>query len=105
MYLNVYNTQIRGEKLMDPVVEAQLHCRISPMSSPYLILQPVKMEQISIKPPVTLFYDVLSDEEIETIQNMANPLVLHPSRKIAADDLKRVSCYCKARSSYNTIQS
>jgi hypothetical protein len=36
---------------------------------------PIKVEQHSIEPAIYTFHDVLSDEEIETIKELATPLV------------------------------
>lgn len=42
---------------------------------PFLRLAPVKMEQQYIAPDVFVFHEVLSDEEIEHIKEMAKPRV------------------------------
>jgi hypothetical protein len=36
---------------------------------------PIKIEQHSFEPAIYTFHDVLSDEEIETIKELAKPLV------------------------------
>jgi hypothetical protein len=38
---------------------------------------PIKIEQHSIEPAIYTFHDVLSDEEIETIKELAKPLVIN----------------------------
>ncbi|XP_026315823.1 prolyl 4-hydroxylase subunit alpha-2-like [Hyposmocoma kahamanoa] len=42
-------------------------------SNPFLKLAPIKMEELNKNPNVFLFYDVISDNEIETIKTLASP--------------------------------
>ncbi|GFR30867.1 prolyl 4-hydroxylase subunit alpha-1 [Trichonephila clavata] len=40
---------------------------------PFLRLQPVKEEQLWIEPKISLFYDVISDKEINIMKSLALP--------------------------------
>lgn len=52
-----------------------LHCRYMTENHPFLKLARVKMELLYMNPDVVLFHDVMSDDEIEFIQNSAKPRV------------------------------
>ncbi len=58
--------------------EAQLHCSYtsSNSKSAFLKLQPVKREQISLNPYIVMFHDVISDQDIETVKEIAKPKVI-----------------------------
>jgi len=62
---------------MDSLTESKLQCSYtgSKEISAFMILQPLKREQISLNPPVTVFYDFVSDQEIEILKVIANPKV------------------------------
>lgn len=53
----------------------RLTCRYLTENHPFLKLAPIKMEQRYIDPDVFVFYEVLSDEEIEFVKSMAKPRV------------------------------
>ena len=36
---------------------------------------PHKVETVSLDPPISMFHDVISDEEIETVKELATPQV------------------------------
>lgn len=55
--------------------EARLTCRYRHNNHPYLILRPVKEEQVLDKPVVYLFHDVVNDREIAMIKSLALPRV------------------------------
>ena len=38
-------------------------------------IAPIKEEEIFLKPRLVIYYDVLSDEEIETVKDFASPRV------------------------------
>ena len=42
---------------------------------PYLTLQPVKEEELWKEPKISLYYDVISDKEIEILKSLAVPMV------------------------------
>ena len=62
---------------MDAFTESQLDCTYasSTESLPFLKLQPIKREHISLNPPITVFHDVISDKEIELLKEIAQPMV------------------------------
>ena len=62
---------------MDSSAESQLHCSYTDPKelSPFMILQPLKKEQVSLNPIVTVFYEVISDQEIEILKSIAQPKV------------------------------
>jgi len=47
-------------------------CRYQTKNSPYRILMPFKEEDISSDPNVKLYHDIIYDEEIKTITDMAS---------------------------------
>lgn len=70
---DMYERLCRGEKWLDPKVEARLKCRYYTNNVPYLLIQPVKMEEASLKPYIVVFHEVISDDEIDTVKKMAQP--------------------------------
>lgn len=56
----------------------RLGCRYVTRNHPLLIYSPAKEEELSIEPRVVFYHRVLSDYDIEVIQNMSTPL-LHRS--------------------------
>ena len=60
---------------MDPATASKLHCRYVTNGNPYLILQPAKEEEAFLSPRIVVYHDVLFDEEIKTIQELARPRV------------------------------
>uniref|UniRef100_A0A0P5FZT2 procollagen-proline 4-dioxygenase n=1 Tax=Daphnia magna TaxID=35525 RepID=A0A0P5FZT2_9CRUS len=70
---NNYEKLCRGEKLMDPKIEGQLHCRYVTNNVPFFFIQPVKMEEAYLKPLIVIYHDVITDEEIETVKQLAKP--------------------------------
>lgn len=63
----------------------ELKCWYDSRQQHYLKLMPIKVEQNSIEPVIYTFHDVLSDEEIETIKQLAKPLVRFHGTMIKAD--------------------
>ena len=70
-----YEALCRGEKFMSPKVEARLRCKYVTNNSPFLLLQPFKMEEASLHPYITIYHEVISDDEIETVKRLAQPRV------------------------------
>jgi len=60
---------------MGEMEQSKLYCNYGVSKSAFLKLQPVKQEFISLNPRIVIFHDIISDEEIETIKNMAKPKV------------------------------
>ncbi len=54
----------------------QLKCRYrSRMNSPGLILSPVKEEEVYLDPWIVIYHDVISQSEMESLKDIAFPLV------------------------------
>ncbi|XP_057374183.1 prolyl 4-hydroxylase subunit alpha-1-like isoform X2 [Daphnia carinata] len=70
-----FNALCRGETLLNDKVLAQLKCWYDSRRQPYFLLMPIKIEQNSMEPAIYTFHDVLSDDEIETIKELAKPLL------------------------------
>lgn len=68
-----YRALCRGQRLRPPAVEARLACYLSDRGDPYFRLHPVKVEENSADPYVYTFYDIISDNEIESIKTLARP--------------------------------
>ncbi|XP_017020910.2 prolyl 4-hydroxylase subunit alpha-1-like [Drosophila kikkawai] len=52
---------------------SRLHCRYNHTTSPFLILAPLKMEEISLDPYITVYHDVISVKKTEEIIRFAEP--------------------------------
>ncbi|XP_011292629.2 prolyl 4-hydroxylase subunit alpha-1 [Musca domestica] len=50
-----------------------LFCKYFTNNHPYRLLQPYKVEQLSLDPYIIQVYDVLTDEEIKTVKSIAKP--------------------------------
>lgn len=71
----LYERLCRGEVHPHPLQLAPLRCRYVSNSNPFLKLAPLKLEEASLTPYIVIYHDVMSDDEILTIQNMAKPRV------------------------------
>ncbi|XP_038214789.1 prolyl 4-hydroxylase subunit alpha-1 isoform X2 [Zerene cesonia] len=69
----VYEKLCRGEMDIPQEIAKTLTCRYLTENHPFQKLAPVKMEYMYRNPDIIMFYEVLSDEEIEYIKNMARP--------------------------------
>ena len=70
--------------LQDVNIASKLRCRITNRGHPYLLLQPVRIEEFMHDPNVTMFYDVITDKEIETIKSLSLSRV---SKLYCTDDI------------------
>lgn len=61
--------------MQTPAEEKHLKCYLSHQNSPYLLLQPVKVEVFHTKPYIAMFHDLLTDEESDMIKTYAAPKV------------------------------
>ncbi|KAI8044901.1 prolyl 4-hydroxylase subunit alpha-1 [Drosophila gunungcola] len=52
---------------------SRLHCRYNTTTSPFLILAPLKMEEISLEPYIVVYHDILPDKDIEQLKRLAEP--------------------------------
>jgi len=68
-----YEKLCRGESTMTIAEQSKLMCRYSHGHHPFLIIAPVKEEELYLDPRLVMFYDIVTDEEIKTIKEMATP--------------------------------
>jgi len=68
----------RGENVSNEH-DKSLYCSFVTNNHSFLILGPIKQEIISIDPIVVVYYDIISQERIKTIKNMANKRVFNIS--------------------------
>lgn len=71
----LYEKLCRGEVKPSPIQLAPLRCRYVSLNNYYLKLGPLKMEEASLTPYIVVYHDVITDDEITTIQEMAKPRV------------------------------
>lgn len=69
----VYEKLCRGEKVMTLISESKLKCQYITNNNPFLLIQPVKEEEMFLKPRIVVYHDILSDSEIEVIKRLAQP--------------------------------
>lgn len=69
-----YEKLCRGEISPDPDLLAQLKCRYV-ANKPFLKIAPLKLEVANLSPYIVLYHDVMYDNEIELIKQMAKPRV------------------------------
>lgn len=72
--MNNFNALCRGEQLLSEDIRKQMKCWYDHRQQPYLRLQPVKVEQHSVEPLLFTFHDIISDDEIEAVKQLALPL-------------------------------
>ncbi|XP_016950917.1 prolyl 4-hydroxylase subunit alpha-2 isoform X2 [Drosophila biarmipes] len=53
----------------------RLHCRYNTTTSPFLQLAPLRVEELSLDPFIMLYHNVLSNSEIETLEQMSGPFL------------------------------
>ncbi|KAH8362971.1 hypothetical protein KR084_003837 [Drosophila pseudotakahashii] len=56
-------------------ISTRLHCRYNSTTSPFLKLAPFRMEELSLDPYIMLYHNVLSDSEIEKLEQMSEPFL------------------------------
>ena len=56
---------------LNPKRAAKLFCRYRHNNHPYLILQPIKEEQVLDEPVVYVFHDIISNNDIQQIKELA----------------------------------
>ncbi|XP_043465899.1 prolyl 4-hydroxylase subunit alpha-2-like [Leptopilina heterotoma] len=65
-----------------PDIEKQLRCRFVDHGNPFLRIAPFKQEDVYLDPFIVIYHNVLSDEEIEMLQEEAYP-TLDSSRVVS----------------------
>jgi len=68
-----YQKLCRGERQVLESVRSKMYCYYNHGTHDYLKLIPYKVEIVSLDPKVELYYEVLSDTEIDTIKELATP--------------------------------
>ncbi|OZC05614.1 hypothetical protein X798_07412 [Onchocerca flexuosa] len=68
----MYEALCRQEVPVDTKARSRLYCYYK-MDRPYLRLAPFKVEIVRQNPLVALFYDIVSDEEVRSVQMLALP--------------------------------
>ncbi|XP_042892206.1 prolyl 4-hydroxylase subunit alpha-3-like [Penaeus japonicus] len=71
----VFSRLCRGHKLLTPAEESRLKCRTDARGSPYLVLMPARVEELSLDPLILAFRDVLLPGHIEEIKSLARPML------------------------------
>ncbi|CAF0905886.1 unnamed protein product [Adineta ricciae] len=61
------------ESKLSPKQQAKLFCRYRHNNHPYLILRPVREEQLLDDPALYLYHDVITDRDIDEIKALASP--------------------------------
>jgi prolyl 4-hydroxylase len=60
---------------LTPKRQAKLFCRYRHNNHPFLLLQPIKEEQLFDRPAIFLYYNVISHRDIDQIKSLAAPRV------------------------------
>lgn len=55
-------------------MDKRLKCRYV-KDHPFLIIGPIKKEQVHIEPDIWIFYDVVSDKQIQVMKSLATPIL------------------------------
>nr|XP_042903807.1 prolyl 4-hydroxylase subunit alpha-1-like [Parasteatoda tepidariorum] len=74
-----YEKLCRGESLKTPKEESELYCYYTTNNSSYLLLQPVKVELLNLKPKIAMYYDVIKDTEANILRKIALPQLTRAS--------------------------
>lgn len=71
-----YNSICRAEV----ITSYKLKCHYVHYNKPYLWLAPFKLEELNIEPPIVLFHNVISDEEIKHMKNASAEYVSYSTK-------------------------
>lgn len=67
----LYETLCRNGIVESPIKLAPLRCRYNSNATAFLIIAPLKYEEISLDPYIVVYHEVIYDNEIEVIKNMS----------------------------------
>uniref|UniRef100_A0A147BV12 procollagen-proline 4-dioxygenase n=1 Tax=Ixodes ricinus TaxID=34613 RepID=A0A147BV12_IXORI len=70
-----YKRLCRGEVLRSPKMDSQLRCRYYKGQDGFFALQPIKLEEVNLKPYIIVMHDVVQDKDIEDLMEFAEPLL------------------------------
>ena len=72
----LYEMACRGELFLPPSMSSKLTCRYETKNIPFLKIAPLKLEEAyKPSPYIVIYHDVISDDEIEFVKNVAKPRV------------------------------
>ncbi|XP_055348028.1 prolyl 4-hydroxylase subunit alpha-2-like [Paramacrobiotus metropolitanus] len=81
-----YRALCRGEERMDPGIRNRLKCHYQTYNNPYLLIQPVKVEQLYDDPQIIMFHSVLLETQASRIRQVGHH---HLSRgRVAGGDVR-----------------
>ncbi|XP_067138397.1 prolyl 4-hydroxylase subunit alpha-1-like [Centruroides vittatus] len=63
----------RGEQNLSIEEQSKLKCRLFTNNDGYLILQPLKEEELYLRPRIVVYHDFMTETEMETIKRLAKP--------------------------------
>lgn len=64
-----------GKVQQSSKVVSELHCRLISTNA-FTIIAPFKMEEMNLEPFIAMFYDVISDSEIQAFKSMSKPSLI-----------------------------
>jgi nitrogenase molybdenum-iron protein alpha/beta subunit len=70
-----YEKLCRGETDKSSKRLSKLKCRLDTTTSKFLIIAPLKVEEIHINPLIVVYHNVIYDSEIAVIQKLIKPKV------------------------------
>lgn len=70
-----YQALYRGDKLRTPAQDKDLYCYVTNSNNPWLFIQPVKVEVMSLSPRVVMYHELMTASESEHIRELAAPMV------------------------------
>lgn len=73
MYSN-YERLCRGERVMDYPLKHKLTCRYA-RHHPSLYISPIKEEMVHLDPPIRVFYNVLTQKQMDKVKELGYPLL------------------------------
>jgi prolyl 4-hydroxylase len=68
-----YEQLCRGEEFITVAERSKMLCRYSTGRHPFLLIGPVKEEEVYFEPRIVLYHDIISDKELDTIKELATP--------------------------------
>ena len=60
---------------MSPTESSKLRCRYVHKNNPFLMIAPLKEEEVYLKPNIFIYHEAIYTEEIEAIKKIATPRV------------------------------
>lgn len=69
----LYELACRGELQPSDKILSQLTCRYVVNNVPFLLIGPLKLEQISLDPYIVVYHEVTYDSEIDVMKKLAKP--------------------------------